>query len=47
MSTLLCIIIGVIAQKTLESCDITLDMWQSWVILACIISSLSVGCFLI
>lgn len=46
MSTLLCIVIGVIASKTLESCDITMKRWQYWVMLACIISSMLVAYFL-
>lgn len=46
MSTLLFIIIGFIASKTLESCDVTMDKWQHWVILSCIIASMSVAYFL-
>ena len=45
MSTLLYIVIGFIASKTLESCDITIKQWQYWVMLACIISSMLVAYF--
>lgn len=47
MSTLLFIIIGFVASKTMESCDITPNMWQFWVIPACIISSMLVAFFLV
>lgn len=47
MSTLLFIIIGFVAHKTLESCDITMRKWQFWVIVACIISSMLVAYFLL
>lgn len=46
MSTLLFILIGFIVCETLKSCDVTMGMWQYWVILACIISSMLVGFFL-
>ena len=46
MSTLLYILIGFIASKTLESCDITMGKWQYWVIFACIIASMLVAYFL-
>lgn len=46
MSTLLYIVIGVVASKTLESCEITTKHWQYWSILACIVSSMLVAYFL-
>lgn len=46
MSTLLYIIIGFIASKTLESCDVTMHKWQYWVIVACIIASMAIAYFL-
>ena len=46
MSTLLFIVIGVVASKTLESCEIIMKQWQYWVILACIVSSMLVAYFL-
>lgn len=46
MSTLLCVIIALVMSITLESCDVSLDKWQYYVILACIIASLLVGSFL-
>ena len=46
MSTLLCIIIGFVASQTMESCDVTMNMWQHWVIFACIVSSILVAYFL-
>ena len=47
MSTLLFIIIGIIASKTMESCDVTMDMWQFWVMGACLVSSILVAIFLV
>lgn len=47
MSTVLFILIGFITSETLKSCDVTFDMWQHWVILACIIASILVSCFLL
>ena len=46
MSTLLFILIGFIAFKTLESCDVTMNMWQYWVICTCMIASMLVTYFL-
>ena len=46
MSTVLFILIGFITSETLKSCDVTFDMWQHWVILACIIASMAIAYFL-
>ena len=46
MSTLLYIVIGFIASKTLESCEITIKQWQYWVILSCIVCSMLFAYFL-
>jgi hypothetical protein len=47
MRTLLLIILGIVSSTTLASCDVTIDMWQWWVMLACAISYLLIGCFLV
>jgi hypothetical protein len=47
MSAFLYIIIGFVASKTMLSCDVTPNMWQYWVMLACIISSAIIAIFLL
>lgn len=46
MGSLLFIVIGFIVLKTLESCEVTMDMWQYWSICACVIASMVVTYFL-
>lgn len=33
-------VIGFIVNATLSSCDIEINMWQYWVIVACVIASI-------
>lgn len=47
MSTFLYFVIGFVANRTLESCDIKVNQWQYWVIVACIVASVLVTYFLI
>lgn len=39
MWSILYVFIGLVASRTLESGGITDNMWQHWVILACIVAS--------
>ena len=45
MKTLLFILIGIIASLTLRSADVTEDMWEHWVIIACLCASILVAYF--
>ena len=47
MRTLLYIVIGFVLSKTLESCDIEMNQWQYWVIIACVVASMLIAIFLI
>ena len=46
MKTLLFILIGIIVALTLRSADVTEDMWEHWVIIACLWASILVTYFI-
>lgn len=42
MANLLFGVIGVITSLTLDSCGITINMWQFWVIVCCLIATMTI-----